>query len=310
MASSDRIERQAIGRHGIIGSLYDIRTDQLEGGNLFKKELPASFTKITDSANTHVWLDSHNSQKKTFDDLNIEADLKVSLMVGLAQLEGAGKYLKQTKTNSNTVRVTYIYQVKTKQEHLQISADGLDEYFSLGAFDNPNATHVVIGILWGANVAATFERTVENQAVVEKIEGSLSAAMRKPMTEVSGQAKVKHDDQNQVDLESLKITFTGDVIIDNCPQTVDGVIDIYKTVPSLVKSLNDGKGQQLTFILYPLKQIAKMSKFELKIERFVENIEMCSRDKVFLLDWSKKCRMILLIILKTYLSRSMREKEN
>jgi hypothetical protein len=46
MNSTSSIERKAIGRYGTIGSLYDIRTDKLEGTNLFIRELPTSLIKI------------------------------------------------------------------------------------------------------------------------------------------------------------------------------------------------------------------------------------------------------------------------
>jgi len=251
MSSSGLIERQAIGRSGIIGSLYDMRTEQFVMGNLFQEALSPEFIQTSDCASVSYWLDFHNSQKETLDNLNIEASLKIGVMSGLLKLEGSAKYLKQTKTDSNIVRVTFIYKAKTKQEDLQVSAKGLHEYFSSYAFENPDVTHVVVGIQWGANVAATFERTVEKRDEVERIEGALGATLTKPMFSVSGEAKVDYDQQQKTDLESLRISFSGDVLIENCPQTIDQVMKIYRTVPSLIKSLNDGKGKQLTFTLCP-----------------------------------------------------------
>jgi hypothetical protein len=284
MSSSGLIERQAIGRSGSIGSLYDIRTDQFVMGSLFKGELPLSFIKTSDCANVSYWLDFHNSQKETLDNLNIEASLKIGLMAGLLKLEGSAKYLKQTKTNSNIVRATFIYKAKTKKEDLQVSADGLHEYFSSFAFENPDVTHVVIGIKWGANVAATFERTVEKRDDVKRIEGALGATFSKPGLSFSGQAKIDYDNQQKMDLESLTISFSGDVLIENCPQTIDQVMKVYENVPSLIKSLNDGKGQQLTFTLCSLKQIAEMTKFERKITRLVKNFQLYLCREIFLLD--------------------------
>ncbi len=261
------IERQAIGRSGIIGSLYDVRTDQFVMGNLFQEALPSAFIKTSDCANLTYGLDFHNSQKETLDDLNIEASLKIALMAGLLKLEGSAKYLQQTKTNSNTVRVTFIYKLKTKQEDLQVSTKGLHEYFSSFAFENPDVTHVVIGIKWGANVAATFERTVEKRDDVKRIEGALGATFSTLALSIKGQVNMKYDNQQKTDLESLRISFSGDVLIEDCPQTIDQVMKIYRKVPSLIKSLNDGKGKQLTYTLCSLKQIADMTKFEGNITR-------------------------------------------
>ncbi|CAF3912063.1 unnamed protein product [Adineta steineri] len=272
MTSSGLIERQAIGRSGNIGSLYDIRTDQFVMGNLFNNVLPDSFIKRCDCANVSYWLDFHSSQKETFNNLNLEANLKLALMVGLMKVEGSTKYLKQTKTNSHTVRATFIYKAKTKQEDLQVSTKGLHEYFSSHAFENLDATHVVIGIKWGANVAATFERIVDKHDDVKRIEGILTANFAKPTFGISGNANLKYNNEQKADLESLRISFSGDVLIENCPRTIDGVMEVYQKVPSMIRSLNDGKGQQLTFILCPLKQIADMTKFERKTTRMVKEV--------------------------------------
>jgi len=284
MSSSGLIERQAIGRSGTIGSLYDIRTDQFVMGNLFNEALSSPFIRISDCASVSYWLDFHNSQKETLDNLNIEASLKIGLMAGLLKLEGSAKYLNQTKTDSKIVRVTFIYKAKTKQEDLQVSGKGLHKYFSSYAFKNPDVTHVVIGITWGGNVAATFERTVEKCDDVTRIEGALEASLTKPAFNVSGDAKVNYDNQQKKDLESLRISFSGDVLIEDCPQTIDQVMKVYSSVPSLIKSLNNGKGKQLTFTLCSLQQIAEMTKFARKSARLVNKFQLYLYIKVFLLD--------------------------
>lgn len=98
MEFGGEITRQAISRHGLIGSLYDIRTDKFEGGNLFYKELPSSpFIESVDDGHASYCIDSNNSQKETFDKLNIEAGLKLSIMGGLVNVEGSAKYLTQQK---------------------------------------------------------------------------------------------------------------------------------------------------------------------------------------------------------------------
>jgi hypothetical protein len=268
MSARGLIERQAIGRSGSIGSLYDIRKDQFVMGNLFNAELPKSLIKTSDCANVSYWLDFHNSQKETFNNLNIEAHLKIVLMAGLFSLEGPAKYLNQTKTDSKTVRTTFIYKAITKQEDLLVSSENLHEYFSPYSFNNPDATHVVIGIKWGANVAATFERRVEKTDDVNRIEGTLAANYNK-LRSFNAEGKVENDDQARKDIESLKISFSGDVMIEDCPQTIDQVLEIYRKVPSLITKLNDGKGKPMTFILCSLEQIAKMTNFEQPITRLV-----------------------------------------
>ncbi|CAM4905851.1 unnamed protein product [Rotaria socialis] len=270
MASADAIERQTVCRRGFIGSLYDIRTDKLEGTNLFKKKLPEEFIDVSDNAHTSYELLFNNSQKETFDKMNIEASLKLSLMTGILDIAGSAKYLKETKTNSLTIRVTYVYKVKTKQEQLHISRDGLSDYCSVDALKNPNATHVVTGIIWGANVAATFEQEAENLEEVQKVEGSLSAVLKS--LPISGEAKLDLQNTDKSKVEKLQISLSGDILIDECPQNIEGVMRVFKTVPSRIKTLNEGKGQQLVFVLHPLKKMAEIFKPDLKINTMIEEV--------------------------------------
>ena len=172
MVTYGSIERQSIGAFGTIGALYDARTDTLEGTNLFNKTLPDTLVKTIDYAHSKYEIDLNNSQRETFNKLNIEASLRLSLLGGLVDISGSAKYLKQTKTDERTVRVTLIGELTTKREYLEISMDELHNYFTPNALENPHATHVVTGIIWGAKVAATFEQRVENKDVLQKSKAS------------------------------------------------------------------------------------------------------------------------------------------
>ncbi|CAF4842861.1 unnamed protein product [Rotaria socialis] len=202
--------------------------------------------------------------------MNIEASLKLSLMAGIVDITGSAKYLKETKTDSLTIRVTYVYKVKTKQEQLHIAMAGLSEYFSADALENPNATHVVTGIMWGANVAATFEQVAENLEEVQKVEGSLSVVLKS--LPISGEAKLDLQNKDKSKFEKLQISLSGDILIDECPQNIEDVMRVFKTVPSRIKTLNEGKGQQLIFVLYPLKRMAEIFKHELQINRMIREV--------------------------------------
>lgn len=274
---NETITRQAIGRHGFIGGLYDVRTDRFEGRSLFNRQLPPSYVSTADCAYTTYVVDENESQKDTFNKLNIDGSLKINLMAGLLKIEGSAKYLQQTKTNSRTVRVTHILHMKTKTQRLQISMADLCEYFSSDALENPNATHCVIGITWGANVAATFEETLTSVEAAKEIQGLLSAALKNPASDLIGGekpakdrdagGKLEYTNTNDSKLRSLKISFSGDVLIKDVPHTVEDVFKIFKTVPFELEKLNDGKGQQIEFELYPLKRMAETFKYKIILQR-------------------------------------------
>lgn len=278
MSESDlSVTKQAIGRHGFIGTLYDVRSDQFEGGNLFNRELALSLISTTDCASSDYFVDENTSQKDTLNKLNVEGSMKLSLMAGLVKVDGSAKYLNQTKTDSRTVRVTLMFNVKTKQQHLQVSMADLCNYFTPDALENPNATHCVIGITWGARVAATFEEILDSSEAADELQGQLSASLIKATVNVEGQAKLESAEKANSKSHSRKISFSGDVLINDVPNTVVDVFNIFKKVPSMLKELNEGKGKQLEFQLYPLKRMAEIFKYELRIEkRLVVYIEYFS----------------------------------
>ncbi|CAF3989726.1 unnamed protein product, partial [Rotaria sp. Silwood1] len=62
---------------------------------------------------------------------------------------------------------------------------------SYDALKLPNATHVVVGIKWGANVVASFEFANKENDLKTDIEGALKANMEKISLSISGSASVQ-----------------------------------------------------------------------------------------------------------------------
>jgi hypothetical protein len=122
--------------------------------------------------------------------------------------------------------------MKTKKQHLHIDMADLCNYFSSDALENPNVTHCVIGITWDANVAATFEETLASSKAAEEIQGQLLAYLKKPTMSISGEAKLEHADQTNLNFRSLKISLSGDILINDVPNTVEDVFNIFRKVPS------------------------------------------------------------------------------
>ncbi|CAF3279489.1 unnamed protein product [Rotaria sp. Silwood2] len=150
----------------------------------------------------------------------------------------------------------------------------LCQYFSSDALENQNATHCVIGITWGANVAATFEEILATSEEATELQGQLSACLKKPTISVSGDASVKNVDQSDSKFHSLKINISGDIKLSTVPRTVEDVFKAFSEVPSKLNELNDGKGQQLEFELYPLKRMAQIFKYEISVQRVIKDVSI------------------------------------
>jgi type II secretory pathway component PulC len=70
---------------------------------------------------------------------------------------------------------------------------------------NSKATHVITGIIWGANIAAIFEQVAQNPEKVKDIEDKLSLVLKG--LPISDKTKLTKADKNKLKFESLQISF-------------------------------------------------------------------------------------------------------
>ena len=114
---------KAIGRSAELGSVYDAYNEKLIKGltliNL--TELPANTISSIDNSKTYfsyVYTDSINEKCKSLD---IQADLKASLIAGLLQIEGSASYMSKERATHNSIKSTIVYNIKTKTEEISFS---------------------------------------------------------------------------------------------------------------------------------------------------------------------------------------------
>lgn len=258
------INRKALGRAAQLGYLYDARKEEFCGLSLFTSELPTSMISSIDVPDTQFEYEYLDTFEQKFKKLDVQAELKVSVLAGLFKLEGCGKYLSNEKESYKSVRSSLIYSIRTKEEQFSISNANLNGLVSYDALNIPNATHVVVGIKWGANVVASFEFANKENDLKTDIEGMLKASMEKICLSISGNASVQFTENEDKFKRSLSIKFFGDVIAQNeeLPQTFEQALKLMKKVPAYMKRFNDGKGKPLEYILYPLSYVERF--FQLK----------------------------------------------
>lgn len=123
--------------------------------------------------------------------LDVEASLKASFLGGLVEVGGSAKYLNDTKKFKNQSRVTLQYNATTSFKQLMTNLGSKHVEYS-EFFENIQATHVVIGILYGANAFFVFDSDKVDSSNVQEIQGSMEAAIRKiPSVETSGRGAVQ-----------------------------------------------------------------------------------------------------------------------
>src|SRR5579871_3247549 len=173
------IRRKSLGRTAFIGSLYNATRDTFCGTTILKECLPKDSVSSAHIPHTELLYEYEDSYKEKFNKLDVESELKLSVIMGLLTLEGSGKYLSDVKESLKSVKGTLIYKITSVEENLNIYRDDVKSCISMDGFNNPDATHVVIGIKWGATVMAAFEYKNMREDDKSQVEVALKACFRK-----------------------------------------------------------------------------------------------------------------------------------
>ena len=163
------LTKQALGRVSNFGHLYDKRSDSFLGFSLFNCEKYENALKKTDIPFTDISYLICGSTSEKLHKITVEAQLKLSVLCGLFSLDGSGKYLSTQKDSSKSSSADLFYKMTTVYEELDIAKLSREEI-------NKNclkleATHVVVGIKWGANVIGSFEYEAKNGETKQDIKG-------------------------------------------------------------------------------------------------------------------------------------------
>ncbi|KAI3364940.1 hypothetical protein L3Q82_000940 [Scortum barcoo] len=154
----DSVEVAALGRPFNLGMLYDARKDQLIPGLTLwdDKTLQNKATKSSQHSSDFDISASDSIESKS-SLLDVGASLKASFMSGLIQVGGSGKFLNDTKKFKNQSRVTFQYKATTDFKQLSVTQLPAMDTQQMEIIKKSSATHVVTGILYGANAFFVFD---------------------------------------------------------------------------------------------------------------------------------------------------------
>jgi GTPase SAR1 family protein len=252
------IRRKSIGRAAFIGSLYNAMSDTFCGTAILKEKFPNDSLSKIDIPNSELLYEYEDSYVEKFNKLDVDAELKLSVLAGFFTLEGSGKYLSDVKDSSRTVKGNLIYRMTTIEENLNIYRDDVKACISTDGLSNTVATHIVIGIKWGATVIASYECKNMNEDDKHQVEVTLKSYFERLSLSTSGSDNVENNQLNLMNNFSIK--FLGDAIPQNKTflQSCDEARKVLTELPSYVIQFNNGKGFPIEYILYPLSELAKL----------------------------------------------------
>lgn len=165
--------------------------------------------------------------------LNVEASLKASFLSGLVEVDGSAKYLNDHKMSKRQARVTLNYKATTKFQELSMNHLGRGNMKHSYVFDQGLATHVVTGILYGAQAFFVFDREVSKVEDHRDIEGNLKAIIKKiPHFAIEGSLKM--EDREKASVEKFSCKFFGDFCLSITPTSFQDAVEVYQSLPTLL----------------------------------------------------------------------------
>ncbi|XP_045898652.1 neoverrucotoxin subunit alpha-like, partial [Micropterus dolomieu] len=188
--------------------------------------------------------------------LDVDSSLKASFLSGLITVGGSAKYLNDTKKFKNQSRVTCQYKATTrfKQltviDHLTMSTQQTD------GIKKGSATHVVTGILYGANAVFVFDSEKLHDESVQNFKGKMKTVINKiPKFNVDGKVDIKLNDEEKALTEKFSCKFYGDFILESNPATFEEAVKTYIQLPKLLEKKGENS-VPLKVWLMPLKKLA------------------------------------------------------
>lgn len=206
--------------------------------------------------------------------LDVSASVKLSFFCGLLEADGSAKYLSAKTSSTHQCSVTLNYHVTTKFEQLIISElqSPNPEVFKM-----TDATHVVIGITYGADALMEFQETASDASSKQEIQGNLNVMIKKiPTIEISGSGSLNMDDEDKEKVKNMNCKFYGDFQLKEIPSTYEQAVKLYKDLPSLLGE----KGENAVPVKVWLFPLSKLSKTESKLKKMISDVLLSEIENV------------------------------
>ncbi|XP_045924502.1 stonustoxin subunit beta-like [Micropterus dolomieu] len=253
---TDTNEVAALGRPFTLGMLYNAQKDQLITGLTLwdDKTLKENTVEISQHSSAFEISTSDSIGSKS-SLLDVDASLKVSYMCGLITVGGSAKYLNDKKKFKNQSRVTCQYKATTHFKELKMIDHLTMKTKQTDVIRKGSATHVVTGILYGANAFFVFDSEKLDASSVQNIQGKMEAVIKKiPSFNIEGKVDIKLNDEEKALTEKFSCKFYGDFILESNPTTFVDAVKTYIQLPKLLGEKGEN-GVPLKVWLMPLKKL-------------------------------------------------------
>jgi len=278
------LDRPALGQVAALGSFYDARTDTFIPLSLFRSPPPIDAIATTKNHSTITKYSETDTFKDKLDFLGVKAELGASILAGLVSVEGSGRYLSDTRNSNLVAQASMHYSITTVDEKLNITANGVAECLAFRALDTDVATHVVVGITWGARCVVSAKKQVALSASRGQVTGEVQSGLSLlKLFTVSADAGGGADkDATEVTIDrSFELTVHGDVLANDgvTPTDFDGARSFVRSLPKYIECANDGKGKPISYTLMPLTLLSMFNLVEVKADLTLHQLSLDCLDR-------------------------------
>ncbi|CAF3697790.1 unnamed protein product [Adineta steineri] len=252
MATEQVITMVTLGRPFHLGMLYDVRSDKLiTGVTLWDPQNLVNNTITRKQPYTGYEVVTEDSLQHKAHALGVEASLKLSLLGGLMSISGSAKYAEDSQKTNHEARLTLKYSTTTHFQELTMKHLGKGNIDHPDLLDENRATHVVTGVVYGAEAFFIFDRTISDSESKKEVSGKLQAVFKNPIFNIEGEAKLRLNDQEKHFVDKLHCKFYGDFHLTQNPNNFEEAVKIYRQLPSLLGVNNENAIPKKVW-LYPL----------------------------------------------------------
>ncbi|KAM6897532.1 neoverrucotoxin subunit alpha-like [Xenentodon cancila] len=246
----------ALGRTFTLGMLYDACRDEvIPGFTLWDRKTIQENTDESFQHSSAFEISASDSTESKSSLLDIDASLEASCLCGLVKVEGSAKYLNDQKKFTNQSRVTFQYKATTHFKQLFMSNTAILNKHQIREVKKFSATHVVVGILYGANAFFVFDSQKLDTSSVQDIQGNMHAVITKiPSFNVDGQVKIHLTEQEKALTDKFSCKFHGDFILKSNPSTFEAAVKTYVELPKLLGEKKENTVPMKVWLM-PLKKL-------------------------------------------------------
>ncbi|EFX02788.1 aaa ATPase domain containing protein [Grosmannia clavigera kw1407] len=271
------LERPALGQKVEIGTFYNAYNDTFQRASLFSGVLPPGSVDSTRRKNTSTGLSYIDSQKGRLDLLGVDPKFGASIFSGLAPARGSGDCLhEQRKAIGRFSSIEHYgafhHRVTTVEDRLQTNNATLQERIAATVPLFADATHVVVGIVWGCQTVIiarcvsarknpVAEKDDTSQVVNDESLVQVMAMFRKAVDELQF---IPDPDLRGFQGQGLKCDISAySEVFDNGGMVLQDfreAFNLVKLLPSLLQhnDTNDGKGEPVQYALLPIQSLGSI----------------------------------------------------